>query len=182
MECAEAPSFLDSEVSTPPPSAGSYDPTRIPPQALAPLQSFTFVPPRASGLPTIEWSAQSRRPPLPRFFPLQRFSSRAEPHTSNGFPTRWLRCALEVSHPLDALLPVRPIGLISSQIRSWGSPLEAFFLPPRRTLFSNAGPLLRFPFGSEEPNRLSRGTARCGKPTHGNWGLARTTVLVPPRA
>jgi len=38
------------------------------------------------------------------------------------FPTHRLRCALRVSHPLGALLPPRPAGLVSSRFRSWGSP------------------------------------------------------------
>jgi len=49
-------------------------------------------------------------------------------------------CALRVSHPLDALLPARPIGLVSSRIRPWGSPFEAFILPQRRTPFSTSVP------------------------------------------
>jgi hypothetical protein len=49
-------------------------------------------------------------------------------------------CVLRVSHPLDALLPARPIGLISSRTRPWGSPFEAFILPQRRTPFSTSVP------------------------------------------
>jgi hypothetical protein len=62
------------------------------------------------------------RLPLPRFIPLQRFSSRTEPLTSAAIPRRRLRCALRVSHPLDALLPARPTELVSSRTRSWGFP------------------------------------------------------------
>lgn len=40
-------------------------------------------------------------------------------------PTHRLRCALRFSQPLDALLPVRSIGLVSSRIRPWGFPCEA---------------------------------------------------------
>jgi len=59
-------------------------------------------------------------------------------------PTRWLRCAHRVSHPLDALLPTWPTELISSRIRSWDSPFEAFFPTRCRTPSQGAGSLMRF--------------------------------------
>jgi hypothetical protein len=63
---------------------------------------------------------------LPRFGPLQRFSNLREPPMPNPFlPGLVIRCAPRVSHPLDALLPLRSIELISSQSRSWGFPYEA---------------------------------------------------------
>ena len=62
---------------------------------------------------------------LPRFLPLQRLSSHEEPPTPARSHLIRLRCALRVSHPLDALLPSWPTGLISSRSRSWGPPCEA---------------------------------------------------------
>ena len=41
-------------------------------------------------------------------------------------------CALRVSHPLDALLPPRPAGLVPSRSRVWGSPFEALLRGERR--------------------------------------------------
>jgi hypothetical protein len=41
-------------------------------------------------------------------------------------------CARRVSHPLDALLPPRPAGLIPSRSRVWGSPFEALLRGERR--------------------------------------------------
>jgi hypothetical protein len=41
-------------------------------------------------------------------------------------------CAHRVSHPLDALLPPRPAGLVPSRSRVWGSPFEALLRGERR--------------------------------------------------
>jgi len=105
-------------------------------QALAPFQSVTRASPQAIALD----SHPVADPPLPRFFPLQRLSSLAEPPTSGGSQTVRLCCALRVSHPLDALLPARPVGLVSSRSRSWGSPFEALIRLWRRTFFRTPGP------------------------------------------
>jgi hypothetical protein len=53
-----------------------------------------------------------------------------------------LCCVLRVSHPLDALLPPWPVGLISSRSRPWGSPSEVLLPPPRRTPSRAPTPLL----------------------------------------
>jgi hypothetical protein len=74
------------------------------------------------------------------FSPLQRFPSRAEPPSPGELPAHRLRCALRVSHPLDALLPARPAGLIPSRSRSWGSLLEALIRARRRTPSPAPGP------------------------------------------
>jgi hypothetical protein len=41
-------------------------------------------------------------------------------------------CAFRFSQPLDALIRPEPAGLVSCQIRSWGSPSRAFLLPRSR--------------------------------------------------
>jgi hypothetical protein len=52
----------------------------------------------------------------PTFFQLRRATY------TRRFPGRRLRCALRVSHPLDALLPPKPTEPIPSRSRSWGFP------------------------------------------------------------
>jgi hypothetical protein len=42
-------------------------------------------------------------------------------------------CAFRFSQPLDASIRPMPAGLVSCQIRSWGSPFRAFFLARSRT-------------------------------------------------
>jgi hypothetical protein len=64
----------------------------------------------------------------------------AQSHSVRRFPTHRSCCALRVSHPLDALLPARPPGLVPSRSRSWGSLLEALFRARRRTPFPAPGP------------------------------------------
>lgn len=46
-------------------------------------------------------------------------------------------CALRVSHPLDALLPPRPAGLVPSRSHVWGSPFEALLRGERRARLSS---------------------------------------------
>jgi len=160
------------EVLTPPPTATSYDMAGIPPQASTPLQSFTRTPRRASffsiGKPTDKPVVRSFR----GSFPLQRFPSRAEPHTSGS------------SQPPVML---RPQGFSPSRRFAPRATSRACFISvpllgftprgfdPRATPYaiSDAGPLLGFPPGSEEPVRPSRGTARRAKPDHETRGLAR---------
>jgi hypothetical protein len=72
---------------------------------------------------------------LPRFLPLQRLSSHGEPPNPDEIPSRRFCCVLRVSHPLDALLPPWPSGLIPSRSRSWGLPSEAFIPQRCRTSF-----------------------------------------------
>jgi hypothetical protein len=99
------------------------------------LGSLSEYHPYATARPVADVSRRTinHDAPLPRFVPLRRF-----PATGSHIPpveTHLLRlcCALRVSHPLDALLPPRPAGLISSRIRPWGLPLEAFSLRWCRT-------------------------------------------------
>jgi hypothetical protein len=77
-------------------------------------------------------SHTSAAPPL-RFVPLQRFLARNRGFgVSRGSKPR-TPCACRFSQPPDALLRPVPAGRISDQIRSWGSPSRAFFLPRSRT-------------------------------------------------
>jgi len=90
----------------------------------------------------------------PRFIPLQRFAGREEPHNSSRIPSHRLGCVPRVSHPLDALLPPRPAGLVSSRFRSWGSPSR--LVPTRcRTLSRAPDPsgFWRCPSGHRLPLR-----------------------------
>jgi hypothetical protein len=105
-------------------------------QALAPFQSFTRTSPRDNRDP--EGSRLPR--PFRGFFP----SSVCQPRGATylrRFPPRRLRCALRVSHPLDALLPSWPSGLVPSRYRSWGFTLRG--LAPRTVPYalSDAAPL-----------------------------------------
>jgi hypothetical protein len=101
----------------------------------------------------------------PRFVPLQRLAGREEPHSSGGHPAHRLRCVLRVSHPLDALLPPRPAGLVSSRFRSWGSPSR--LVPTRcRTLFRAPDPS-GFWLSSNEPRLPFRDRAHRADPARG---------------
>jgi hypothetical protein len=57
--------------------------------------------------------------PFPRFLPLQRLSA-TRSHLPRQDPSRRLRCALRVSHPLDALLPSQPLRACSIPIPLMG--------------------------------------------------------------
>jgi len=107
----------------------------------------------------------------PRFFPLQRFASREEPLNSGGHPAHRLRCVLRVSHPLDALLPPRPAGLVSFRFRSWGSPSR--LVPTQcRYALSSAGPL-RFLAGLQRASPPLQGSSTPCRSCTRAWGLAR---------
>jgi hypothetical protein len=98
------------------------------------LQSFTRAPPQAiRSHAGTEAPSMRVHPPHPRFGPLQRLPDPTEPHTSGESHLHRSCCALRVSHPLDALLPARSAGLVSSRYRSWGSPFEALILSRSRT-------------------------------------------------
>jgi hypothetical protein len=98
-------------------------------------------------------------------------------------PTRWSRCALRVSHPLDALLPTRSPGPISSRSRSWGLPFEAL-LPARcRTPSQTPSPsgFLKQPRLKTAP-RPFRGLTHRPEPKPPVLGISQDTTLVPPWA
>jgi hypothetical protein len=92
-------------------------------------------------------------------------------------PSRWLRCALRVSHPLDALLPSRPPGLVPSRFRPWGSTLRG--LVPRLTPYA---------LSSAAPLRVSPRPKRRGRPfrdTHAKRSPASglgTSQMAEPNA
>jgi hypothetical protein len=138
----------------------------FPSQVWALLHSFTDITPHGPGGTEMPDPTMLR----PRFHPLQRLAGREEPLDSSGIPTRWLRCVPRVSHPLDALLPPRPAGLVSSRFRSWGSPSR--LVPARcRYALSDAGPLgfLARSFRTTPP---LQGSAQCAEPARGLRGLA----------
>jgi len=101
----------------------------------------------------------------PRFVPLQRLAGREEPHSSGGHPAHRLGCVLRVSHPLDALLPPRPAGLVSSRFHSWGSPSR--LVPTRCRALSRAPDPSGFWRGSYEPHLPFRDRAHRADPAHG---------------
>jgi hypothetical protein len=96
-----------------------------------------------------------------------------------GFPLPGLGCALRFSQPLGAFLRARHSGLVSSRCRSWGFPLQGFFLlrsdtlpsgrhlPPWRSAraFCVSGdwvPIDAALFGNQRPNyQIPPGTPRC---------------------
>jgi hypothetical protein len=105
------------------------------------------------------------------------------------FPTRRLRCALRVSHPLDALLPARPAELISSRSHPWGSPIEAFTLERCRTPSQTPLPSWGSDFASAEAPPAPPGIEHIARrPNREHWGLTRTPASLcllelfsPPR-
>jgi hypothetical protein len=102
----------------------------------------------------------------PRFIPLQRLASREEPLSSGGHPAHRFRCALRVSHPLDALLPPRPAGLVPSRFRSWGSPSR--LVPTRCRTLSRAPDPSGFWRCSCEPRLPFRDRAHRADPARGS--------------
>jgi hypothetical protein len=171
---------VGSEVFTPSPITRSCELVNIPSQALAPLQSITRVSPRTSVLRDCRSNAHYRRSPLLRFVPLRRFPSHTEPHTSDGSKTdgyvtpSGFRTLSTFCSPHDLpdlfhsglVLGVYPSRLSSSHnaVRLFGRrvPREVPCRVPKNSAYS------------------SRDSARCTKPAHVAWGLARTPRRVPP--
>jgi len=111
-------------------------PCRFLSQALAPFQSVTRTSPPAS-----PWSRRiALVGPFRGFFPFSVFESRGATYPRR-FPNRRLRFVLRVSHPLDALLPPWPSGLVPSRYRSWGLTLRGFYPQTMPYALSNAVPL-----------------------------------------
>jgi hypothetical protein len=74
-------------------------------------------------------------------------------------------CVSRFSQPRDALIRPMPAGLVSCQIRSWGSPFRAFLLPRSRTPSPTPLPSCRWkrlatPPGSLLPSRAPKRRAR----------------------
>lgn len=78
------------------------------------------------------------------FFPYDVFPASRSHLPPTKTPLRWLRCALRVSHPLNALLPSRPPKLISSWSRPWGFPYRDMTKTRSRTPSSSAAAFLTF--------------------------------------
>jgi hypothetical protein len=105
--------------------------------------------------------------PYRGFFPFSVCQSRRATYPRR-FPPHRLRCALRVSHPLDALLPSRPSGLVPSRYRSWGFPLRGFDPHPLPYALSSAAPL-----------RISPSIRRRGRPSRDSHnGQSPSPVLV----
>jgi hypothetical protein len=132
----------------------------FPSQVWALLHSFTDFTPHGG-------QHRDAHPSMlrPRFLPLQRFASHEEPLSPGGIPTHRLRCALRVSHPLGALLPPRPAGLVSSRFRSWGSPSR--LVPARCRTPSRAPDPSGFWLGPSEPRLPFRDRAHHADPARG---------------
>jgi hypothetical protein len=96
----------------------------------------------------------------------------------SGIPTRRLRCVPRVSHPLDALLPPRPAGLVSSRFRSWGSPSRLVPCAAPYAL-SSAGSLgfLARPLRASPPLQGSNHAAQI---LHAGLGFSQVTAPLPP--
>jgi hypothetical protein len=129
--------------------ATAVKPWRFLSQALAPFQSFTSTSPRIFVTPR----GITPTRPFRGFFPFSVSQSRGATYPRR-FPSRRLRYALRVSHPLDALLPSRPSGLIPSRYRSWGLTLRG--LIPR---------LVPYALSSAAPLRGFASTKRRGRPS-----------------
>jgi hypothetical protein len=100
-------------------------------------QSLNFELCPLVGLRLLQSLTRPCRCPLPsglataaRAAPLMGSLAPSAPEVPAEQPSRSLphsvRCALRVSHPLSALLPARPSGLVSCRKRPWGFPFRAF--------------------------------------------------------
>jgi hypothetical protein len=118
----------DSEVSTPLP-VPRFGNRGHPLSGLTPFQSVTRASPRPTVIPRGIASARSFRGLFP--FGVSELRGATQPRQ---IPTYRLRCALGVSHPLDALLPSQPPGLVPSRLRPWGFALRGF--SPRLTPYA----------------------------------------------
>jgi hypothetical protein len=146
---------------------------KFPSQVWALLHSFTNVTPHGLTAPRCRLLMLR-----PRFVPLQRFAGREEPLTPSEIPARRLRCAPRVSHPLDALLPPRPAGLVSSRFRSWGSPSR---LVPHTVPYalSSAGPLRFLAMSSRTPSP-PQGSMHTVQILPAGLGFSQVTTALPP--
>jgi hypothetical protein len=102
-------------------------------------ERFVARPPRSSTIdrgrtlplatePNTTENGSSHEVPSPTAFsPLEAAAFRGP-----GFP-RPAACAFRFSQPLDASIRPEPAGLVSCQIRSWGSPFRALLLPCSRS-------------------------------------------------
>jgi hypothetical protein len=171
---------VGSEVFTPSPITRSCELVKIPSQALAPFQSITRVSPRTSVLLGCRSNPHYRRSPLLRFVPLRRFPSHVERHTSDGsqtdgyvapsgFRTLSTPCS---PHDLPDLFHSGPVlGVNSSRLLSSHNAVRPLGRRVPREV------PCRVPKNSAYP---SRDSARCTKPAHAAWGLARTSRRMPP--
>jgi hypothetical protein len=138
----------DSEVSTPLPTPRSKN--RANPLSgfgsLSEFHPYITAPNRNSD----DGIAPER--PFRGFFPFDVCEPRGATWIRR-IPSRRLSCALRVSHPLDALLPSRPPGLVPSRYRPWGLTLRGF--APR---------LAPYALSSAAPLRVSPRPKRRGRP------------------
>ena len=144
-------------------------------QALAPLQSITRASPQTVA-PALTDRIAAR--PFRGFLPSSVLPAMRSHLPPAGTTPNRLRCALRVSHPLDALLPARPAELISSRSRYWALPSEAFFLTLRRTPFRTPGPS-----GFDATITVVSALQGFSTPHEARsqaWGLARLPLRLPP--
>jgi hypothetical protein len=125
-------------------------------QALTPLQSVT----RASPRPTVIPQGIASERPFRGFFPFDVFELRGATYPRQ-IPTYRLRCALGISHPLDALLPSQPPGLVPSRFRPWGFALRG--LSPRLTPYALS--IRRAPQGCWSARNRNNGRSLSGTHT-----------------
>jgi len=98
-----------------------------------------------AGLPDQLPGPQTHRTPLSRFDPLRRFSSRAEPHTSNGFPIHWFMLRPQGFAPSRRLAPRTTYRACFIPNPSLGFTLRGFHPPAAPYAVFDVGPLLGFP-------------------------------------
>jgi hypothetical protein len=97
-------------------------------------------------------------------------------------PPHWLRCALRVSHPLNALLPLRPPELISSRSRPWGFPFKGS-KTRSRTPSSDAATFMTFRLRAQQPEITSKPVCPVDCPNAApSPSRLSTSDPVPPRA
>jgi hypothetical protein len=168
---------------SPPPIPLRYG--RVLSQARAPLQSISLTPPRIPVVCTC-YHQSSHPDPSAVLAPSEVLSPLAfsQPRRATDCPTvpnRRSRCALRVSHPLDALLPPRSAGLVSSRYRSWGFPSRLCSLRWPYAL-SNAASLMDL-----AEDGMNRHAALQGSSTHrrspgDDARVNRDTTRMPPWA
>lgn len=146
-------------------------PQQILSQALAPFQSFTRTSPRTNR-DTIAGIAPAR--PFRGLFPFDVCQPRGATETRQD-PSRRLRCALRVSHPLDALLPSRPSGFVPSRYRPWGLTLRGLNPQPTPYVLSNAAPLWGFSPLPQDRSRPFR-DPHAGKSPSTGLGFSQVTA------
>lgn len=117
------------------------------------------------------------------FFPYDVFPDSRSHLPPTKTPLRWLRCALRVSHPLNALLPSRPPKLISSWSRPWGLPFRGMTKTRSRMPSSSTATFVTFNQSAQRSEITSKLVCPVDRPhARSSPSRLRTSDPVPTRA